>query len=171
MGSSGFSSGEDDLENYNTSLVVGEVREPLRPALTKLLNICAMKVFGAEHRISYQWAPLREMSSEQAEQVKSSKHLRYAADLDRGIITPEEYGIICHQEKLIPIETAAQRGEIDKEDLATFMALEGDDTTGDAGGKDDGGKGGKKGGGWVRGPAGGMRKKSAGGGWEYQHKK
>ena len=170
MGSSGFSSGEDDLENYNTSLVVGEVREPLRPALNQLFKICSMKCFGAEHRISYRWAPLREMSSEQEEQVKSSKHARFGQDLDRGIITPEEYGIICHKEKLIPIETAAMRGEVDKEDLAAFMGL-GDEEGGDeVGGKEDDGKGKSKGGGWVRGPAGGMRKKTAGGGWEYQHK-
>jgi len=173
MGSSGFSSGEDDLENYNTSLVTAEVREPANPMLRKVLAVCAMKCFGTEeHRIGHNWNPLREMSSEQQETVKASKHMRFAADLDRGIITPEEYGIICHKEKLIPIETAAMRGEVDKEDLAAFMALEGDDTAGgDAGGKDEGGKGGKKGGGWVRGPAGGMRRKAAGGSWGYQHKK
>ena len=173
QGSSGFSSGEDDLENYNTSMVVGEVREPARPLLRQLFKICAMKCFGengGKHEIDYKWAPLREMSSEQEESMKSSKHMRYAADLDRGIITPEEYGIICHKEKLIPIETAAQRGEVDKEDLAAFAGLGGDEEGGGAGGsgKEDGGK--KKGGsGWVRSPSGAMRKKTAYG-WEYQKK-
>ena len=170
MGSSGFSSGEDDLENYNTSLVVGEVREPANPVLRKLFKICAIKCFGVggeKHEITHKWAPLREMSSADEEGIKSSKHTRYAADLDRGIITPEEYGIICHKEKLIPIETAAQRGEVDKEDLAAFMDM-GDEGGGGAGGgaKEEGaGKKGKSA--WVHGPAGGMRKKTAYG-WEYQ---
>jgi phage-related protein (TIGR01555 family) len=173
---SGFNSGEDDIENYNM-MIESEIRYPLRNFMRRVFNICAYACFGAEHNIHFRFKPLREMSSEQEEHIKSSKHTRYAADLDRGITTPQEYAIICHKEGITPIETAALHGEVDRDDLLAATGMSGDAGGGESDGgmadKSDGdgkvkSKDGKKYGNWMYGPSGALRRRAPSGGWEYK---
>ena len=108
-GAQGFSSGEDDIENYN-AMVEAEIREHLRPTLKQLLDMCCVCLWGEEFDLPFDFKPLRVLSSEQEETIKTSKHARYFQDMQAGMLTPQEYMELQQKEKLIPIETEVARG-------------------------------------------------------------
>jgi hypothetical protein len=112
LSASGFNSGEDDIENYN-AMVESEVRTPLKKVIRKVLNLLCVAKYGFEADIKFTYKPLRVMSTIEEEGVKTSKHNRYLADFDRGLLDSQEFGEISQKEELIPIETAASRGELD----------------------------------------------------------
>jgi phage-related protein (TIGR01555 family) len=121
-GAVGFSSGEDDIENYN-AMVESEVREHLRPTLRKLIDLVAIALWGEDYDLSFEFKPLRVMSSEQEEQIKTSKHARYFQDMQAGMLTPKEYMELQQKEKIIPIETEVARGA-EPEPLMMAMGAE-----------------------------------------------
>lgn len=108
-GASGFSSGEDDIENYN-AMVESEIREHLRPTLRALLDIVEMNLWGEDFDLPFDFKPLRVLSAEKEEVIKSSKHIRYFQDMQAGMLTPKEYMDLQQKEKLIPIETEVAQG-------------------------------------------------------------
>lgn len=109
ISASGFSTGEDDLENY-ISMIDSEVREHLRPTLQYLLDLVQMNLFGQDMGIAWDFKPLRVMSSEQEENIKKSKHDRWYQDMQAGILNPQEYAQLCQKDGLITIETAVAKG-------------------------------------------------------------
>jgi uncharacterized protein len=112
LSASGFSSGEDDIENYN-AMVESEVRNPMKKVIRKVLNLLCTAKHGAELDISFKFQPLRVLSAVEEEQVKSSKHARYTSDYDRGLLDSHEFGQISEKDGLIPIETEASKGTLD----------------------------------------------------------
>ena len=73
IGSSGFSSGEDDLENYNGT-VDSEVRIPLRRAIVWVVNLRCMQLFGRKlPDFRPKWRPLRVMSEKDQAEINSRK--------------------------------------------------------------------------------------------------
>jgi phage-related protein (TIGR01555 family) len=108
-GAQGFSSGEDDLENY-IMLVESEVREHMRPSLKELFDLVAINLWGESFDMPFDYKPLRVVSYEVEEQIKTSKHARYFQDMQAGMLTPQEYMQLQQKEKLIPIETEVARG-------------------------------------------------------------
>lgn len=109
LSAAGFSSGEDDIENYN-AMVESEVRQKLRKVIRKVLNILCVIKFGSEMDIGFDYKPLRVMSSIEEETLKTSKQNRSVQLYDRGLINSEELGQILEKEKLISIQTAAADG-------------------------------------------------------------
>lgn len=109
LSASGFNSGEDDIENYN-AMVESEVREPLRPILRKVIEILTMQMFGEPLDISFNYKPLRVLSSTDQEVVMTSKHNRYLSLYSQGLLTSKELMGLEQSEKMIPIETEVARG-------------------------------------------------------------
>lgn len=109
-GGSGFADGaEMENENYN-ALVMSRVRAPARPIIRKMLNLMMIAVFGKIYDISFEFKPLRVLSAEQEETIKTSKQNRYVQLYDKRVIDSQELGDLLHKEKLVPIETKAQKG-------------------------------------------------------------
>lgn len=72
-GSSGFSSGDDDLENYNGT-VDSEVRIPARKLIAWVVNLRCLQLFGRElPDFRPKWRPLRVMSEKDQAEINSRK--------------------------------------------------------------------------------------------------
>lgn len=86
-GSSGFSSGEDDLENYNGS-VDSDVRVPIRPMTTWVVNLRCLQLFGRDlPDFRPRWKPLREISEKEQAEINSRRLADYLQLADRQMIT------------------------------------------------------------------------------------
>ena len=87
IGSSGFSSGEDDLENYNGA-VEAEVRVPLRQIIAWVVNLRCLQLFGRElPDFRPRWKPLRVLSEKEQAEINSRKLADYLQLADRQMIT------------------------------------------------------------------------------------
>jgi phage-related protein (TIGR01555 family) len=109
LSSTGFNSGEDDIENYN-AMVESEVRQPLRAVIQKVIQLYCLKLFGAEFEVTFNFKALRVMSSLDEETIKTQKHARYVSLYQQGLLTPQETMELMQNEKLIPMETEVGRG-------------------------------------------------------------
>jgi hypothetical protein len=89
-GSSGFSSGEDDLENYNT-IVDGEIRRPATNLIKWVVNLRCLQLFGRELTdFRPKWRPLRVMTEKEQAEVNSRKLADYIALLEHQVMTPKQ---------------------------------------------------------------------------------
>ena len=89
-GASGFSSGDDDLENYNAT-VESEVRIPARRLIHWVVNLRCLQLFGRElPDFKPKWKPLREMSEKEMAEVNSRKLADYITCLEHKIMTPRQ---------------------------------------------------------------------------------
>lgn len=128
-GAVGFSSGEDDIENYN-AMVESEVREHLRPTLRKLLDLISINLWGEDFDMSFDFKPLRVMSSDQEEEIKTKKHARYMSLAQAGFLNPQEFMQLEQKEKLIPIESEVSKGATPEPLMMEAQPEEGDDESG-----------------------------------------
>ena len=114
--SSGFSSGQDDLENY-AALVDGQVRSKIKWHVQKMVELRAQQLFGFvpdDLRVEFQ--SLRIMSSEQEEAVKNSQFTRLLQARERGEITRYEFREACNKEKLLGISLDLAGEPLEKND-------------------------------------------------------
>ena len=89
-GSSGFSSGEDDLENYNT-IVDSEIRTPAAQLIKWVVNLRAQQLFGRElPDFRPRWKPLRVMTEKDEADINSKKTADYLQLCDRQIMTKQQ---------------------------------------------------------------------------------
>lgn len=109
LSAAGFSSGEDDIENYN-AMVESEVREHLKPTLRNVLKLICISLYGDKFDFGFDFKPLRVMSTVDEETVKTSKHNRYMSLASSGYLTPQEFMQLEQKEKLIPIDSEVARG-------------------------------------------------------------
>jgi phage-related protein (TIGR01555 family) len=109
ISAAGFSSGEDDIENY-CAMIESEIREPLRPIIRAVINLRCIEMFGDSFDISFQYKPLRILSSVDEESVKTSKHARYTMLYDKGLLTAEETMDLMQSEKMVNIQTEVGGG-------------------------------------------------------------
>lgn len=103
ISSAGFSSGEDDIENYN-SMIESDIRTKAKWDILKIVEIRCMELFGhvpEDLEISFQ--PLRVLSSEQEENVKTLKFNRLIAARQSGEISSLEFAEACNRDDLLPI--------------------------------------------------------------------
>lgn len=100
----GFSSGEDDIENYN-AMVESSVRQPCKRDLITLGKLRCQQLFGyAPDDLTGIFQPLRILSSEQQENVKGAVHGRIVATFTAGLMSQKEAKDAINKEKLIPIQ-------------------------------------------------------------------
>ena len=89
-GASGFSSGEDDLENYN-GMVMSTIREPLIPIIKWMLDIRCVQLFGRTiDDLVIKWKPLRVLSETEDQNVKTQKINAYVQLLNAGVMTRKQ---------------------------------------------------------------------------------
>jgi phage-related protein (TIGR01555 family) len=113
MGATGFSSGQDDIENYN-ALVESEVRKPMRQIIRKVLKLYILNLFGEELDFDFDYKPLRVLSATDEENVKASKQTRFLALYDRLLADSQEIGEMIQHENLVPIALKAEQGLLDE---------------------------------------------------------
>jgi phage-related protein (TIGR01555 family) len=106
---SGFSSGEDTLQNYN-AMVESEIRAPLKPVIRKLLKITMSHVLGYVPSFTFDFPSLRELKPEIEDQIKTGDTNRILSLFDRGIIDSQETMESLRKAGVIDIETKAERG-------------------------------------------------------------
>jgi len=98
--STGFSSGEDDIENYN-GMIESEIRRPLRPIIRQVLDLICIMLFGDVYDLDFEYKPLRVLGAKEEEEIKSSKFNRMMMLYDKGLITSEDLGGMLSKEKII----------------------------------------------------------------------
>lgn len=103
ISAAGFNSGEDDLEVYN-SMVESQVRNKLKYDLLRICEIKCQKLFGfIPDDMSLAFPPLRVLSGEQAENVKTQKFTRLLQALQAGQLTSQEFRDGCNKGDLFDV--------------------------------------------------------------------
>ncbi len=132
-------SGEDDMENYN-AMITSRVRSPARPIIRKMLRLMMIACWGKEYDISFEFKPLRVLSAKDEEEIKRVKQQRYTDLYDKRILDSKELGELLHKDKLVPIQTKAQRGLLPMNPEVPTAEQMFDDKTDEEGEKDGEGK-------------------------------
>lgn len=89
-GSSGFSSGDDDLENYNGN-VDSDVRIPARELIRWVVKLRCYQLFGRELQdFTPRWKPLKVMSEKEQAEINSRRLADYLQLADRQIMTKQQ---------------------------------------------------------------------------------
>ena len=111
LSASGFNSGEDDIENYN-SMIESQVRAQAREVMTKILPLCAKQLFGfIPEQLHFEFKPLRVLSGQQEEEIKVSKQNRIMQMYDKDILTGEEFAQFLKRENLLTMDCEVLRGD------------------------------------------------------------
>lgn len=124
----GFNSGEDDIENYN-SMVESQIRQKAEFEILRMIEIRCQQMFGmVPDDLSLTFKPLRVLSSEQEENVKTQKFTRLLQAKQAGEISSQEFKEGCNRDKLLGIQL--------NPDVDTLETDFGDDEADDEGGND-----------------------------------
>lgn len=100
----GFNSGEDDIENYN-SMIESEIRGKYDTIIIQIVKLICQKLFSfVPEDIQIEYKPLRLLSAEQEENVKTSKLNNVLALYDRGLMTSEEVKDEINQQNIFAID-------------------------------------------------------------------
>ena len=101
---SGFSSGEDSIEIYN-SMLESEIRPKAKPVLTEMVKLRCQELFGfMPDDIEVHFLPLRTLSSEQQETVKTAKANRLIALQQAGAISMKEFKESINRDNLVGVK-------------------------------------------------------------------
>lgn len=114
LSAAGFNSGEDDIENYN-SLIESEVRGQATEILLEVIPLACRVLFGFAPDVDFKFKPLRILSTEQEETVKTNKFNRISALYSQGMYTPKEYYEKLKREGLEDMDTEVGNGTRDPE--------------------------------------------------------
>ena len=113
-GASGFSSGEDDLENYN-AMIMSELRVPAQPLIKWIANIRCCQLFGRiVDDLTITWKPLRVLSEKEQQELNTSKINAYNTLLMSGVLTRKQVAEKLVQEEIISL-TDEEINDIDDE--------------------------------------------------------
>lgn len=89
-GSSGFSNGEDDLENYN-AMIMSDIRVPCTSIVKWVAQIRACQLFGSKiDDLRIVWKPLRILKETEQQQVKSAKVNSIIQLIQTGVLTKQQ---------------------------------------------------------------------------------
>ena len=123
VSSTGFNSGEDDIENYN-AMIESEVRSKVHYIIIPVLELICVSLFGyIPSDLEIEFAPLRVLSAEQEETVKDSKFTRIMSAYHGGLISAEQAQEAINKGDLLGVtveETGAENiMEAESEEMAT----------------------------------------------------
>lgn len=103
ISAAGFNSGEDDIEVYN-SMVESQVRNKIKYQILRICEIKCQKMFGfVPDDMSLTFKPLRMLSSEQEENVKTLKFNRLIQAKSAGELSTQEFRDACNRGKLFDV--------------------------------------------------------------------
>lgn len=129
-GASGFSSGEDDLENYN-GMVMASIREPITPILKWIIDIRCYQLFGRKvDDIVIEWKPLRVLNEVEKQQIETQKVNNLIQLAQIGILTKKQVAEQLTTDKIIlfkPEEIDAIDDEFSNEEIENFKNIEKED--------------------------------------------
>lgn len=104
VSAAGFSSGEDDIENYN-SMLESEIRQPGKFQHIELLQIGCQKLFGTGvDDLMLDYNPLRILNAKEEEEVKDSQFTRVVGAYNAGLATGQEAKEAMNKDSLIGVE-------------------------------------------------------------------
>ena len=104
ISAAGFNSGEDDIEVYN-AMVESQVRNKLKYDILRICEIKCQKLFGfVPDDLSLAFKPLRVMSSEQEETVKTAKFARLLQARQVNEISTLEFRDACNKGDLFDVK-------------------------------------------------------------------
>lgn len=118
-GVTGFGSGEDSLENYN-SQIENEIRTPAEPLIEWILKLRCYQLFGREvEDLDFEWKSLRVMNSIDEQNVKDKKFAEVMQMYDRQLLTPQEVMEYLKRQDIFIHDTKAIKGELEDMPLQT----------------------------------------------------
>lgn len=104
ISSAGFSSGEDDIENYN-AMVESTIRQKVKFHILEMVRLRCINLFGdAPDDLTLTFKPLRMLSAEQEENVKTQKFARLMQAKSAGEITTKQFLDACNKANLLEIQ-------------------------------------------------------------------
>lgn len=104
ISATGFNSGEDDIEVYN-AMVESQVRHKCKFDIIRVIELRCQQTFGfVPDDISIDFKPLRVMSAEQEENVKTLKFNRLLAAKTAGELDSKEFRNACNRDNLLSIQ-------------------------------------------------------------------
>lgn len=109
LAASGFASGEDDIEVYNS--IVEVVRDKTTEVMDATIPAICMKTWGfVPSDLSYEYKPLRVLTAEQQENVLNSRHQRNQDLYNAGIMDAQEFCEAEKQDGVLKIQTKVAKG-------------------------------------------------------------
>lgn len=103
VSAAGFSSGEDDIENYNS--MVEQVRSKMKFNILEILELMCQQEFGyIPDDLTIEFEPLRMLSAEQEENVKTQKFNRLLQAKQANELTTLEFRNALNKENLLGIQ-------------------------------------------------------------------
>lgn len=101
---SGWNSGESEIENYN-AMIESEIRSKCKYDILKVVEIRCQQLFGfVPDDISVHFKPLRTLSGEQSENVKTQQFNRLIAARSAGEIDSATFLKSLNKDDLIPVK-------------------------------------------------------------------
>lgn len=126
--SKGFATDQNDMEVYN-AMVEAEVRNKIKYDLLRVIEIKCQKLFGfIPDDLSIEFKPLRVLSAEQEENVKTQKFNRVLQAKQAGEITTFEFREACNKDALLSISLDNNLDQLNTDDpeIAALVAGEPD---------------------------------------------
>lgn len=118
-GVTGFGSGEDSLENYN-SQIENEVRTPDYGVINWILKLRCYQLFGREVKdLVIDWKNLRVLSAIDEQNIHDHKLSNVLQLFDRQLLTPQETMEYLKKQQIFIHETKALKGELEDMPLNT----------------------------------------------------
>lgn len=104
VSAAGFSSGEDDIENYN-SMIDSEIRSKIKYIVIDVIGIICQKLFGiVPDDLQIEFRPLRVLNALEEEQVKNHQYNRIMSMYQSGLIPAQEAKQAINKDSLICVE-------------------------------------------------------------------
>lgn len=112
-GVTGFGSGEDSLENYN-SQIQNEIRSADEAAIDWILKIHCYHLFGREvEDLTKVWKNLRVLSAIDEQNIHDHKLANVLQLFDRQLLTPQETMEYLKKQQIFIHDTKALKGELE----------------------------------------------------------
>lgn len=112
-GVTGFGSGEDSLENYN-SQIENEIRTPANSLINWVLKLRCYQLFGREvEDLVKTWKNLRVLSAIDEQNITDHKLANALQLFDRQLLSPQEIMQYLKKQQIFIHDTKALRGELE----------------------------------------------------------
>lgn len=124
VGASGFSSGQDMLENYNAR-IDSEIRPKCKRMIKWVVDLRCMQLFGRKvPDLTIKWQPLRVLTGLDEQNKISQTFNNVFGMVDRRLMKPSEAMEYLKREDIVTMDTAALNGDVDEEYIARTELIE-----------------------------------------------
>lgn len=109
-GTGGFSSSDNDVENYN-AMIESTIRTQAKEEYRRILDVLCQYLFGfTPDDLDISFPPLRILTAEQMETIKDRKFARLMSAFEKGLISDEECKKALNMDDLLGIEVEETEG-------------------------------------------------------------